>query len=148
SNMSESIDRRRFLQAAATTSLALGLASQTSKAEGPAGNEKLVVGVMGMGGRGTELAKTFGQQPGVEIAYVCDVDKRRADKAADGVGQAKGKMPKAVQDFRHILDDKAVDVLVVATCNHWHAPAAILGCAAGKHVYVEKPCSHNPREGE
>jgi predicted dehydrogenase len=53
-----------------------------------------------------------------------------------------------VADFRRILDDKAVDVLVIATCNHWHAPAAILGCAAGKHVYVEKPCSHNPREGE
>ena len=51
-------------------------------------------------------------------------------------------------DFRRILDDKAVDALVVATCNHWHAPAAILACAAGKHVYVEKPCSHNPREGE
>src|SRR5205085_8145994 len=56
--------------------------------------------------------------------------------------------PQVVGDFRRILDDPAVTALVVATCNHWHAPAAILGCAAGKHVYVEKPCSHNPREGE
>src|SRR4029077_19332464 len=57
-------------------------------------------------------------------------------------------MPRPVKDFRRILDDKAVDILVVATCNHWHAPAAILACAANKHVYVEKPCSYNPREGE
>src|SRR5262249_23566745 len=68
--------------------------------------------------------------------------------AADVVSKVKGRTPKVVSDFRRILDDKAVDVLIVATCNHWHAPAAILGCAAGKHVYVEKPCSHNPREGE
>ena len=54
----------------------------------------------------------------------------------------------AVQDYRRIMDDKSIQMLVVATCNHWHAPAAILGCAAGKHVYVEKPCSYNPREGE
>ena len=64
------------------------------------------------------------------------------------VSKVNGRTPKTVTDFRRILDDKKVDVLVVATCNHWHAPAAILACAAGKHVYVEKPCSHNPREGE
>jgi predicted dehydrogenase len=143
--MSELIDRRRFLGAAASTGVALGLAPQ---AIGAAPNNKLVVGVMGTGGRGTSLAKTFEQQEGVEVAYVCDVDKDRAGSAAKAVHSVNGRTPNVVGDFRRILDDKAVDILVVATCNHWHAPAAILGCTAGKHVYVEKPCSHNPREGE
>src|SRR5690606_31860520 len=58
------------------------------------------------------------------------------------------RRPEGVADFRRILDDRSVDALVVAAPNHWHAPATILACAAGKHVYVEKPCSHTPREGE
>jgi predicted dehydrogenase len=145
--MSEPIDRRHFLQTAATTGVALGLAAQSGVSAAGA-NDKLVVGVMGTGGRGTGLARTFEQQTGVEVAYVCDVDQRRAGQAAELVNKVKGRTPKAIGDFRRILDDKTVDVLVVATCNHWHAPGAILGCAAGKHVYVEKPCSHNPREGE
>ncbi len=93
-------------------------------------------------------AEEFARLKGAEVAYVCDVDRQRAERAAEAVSKAGGRTPKAVEDFRKILDDKAVDALIIATCNHWHAPAAILACAAGKHVYVEKPCSHNPREGE
>jgi predicted dehydrogenase len=141
--MSAFLTRRQFLGTAAAAGAALTLAPRSAFGA----NDRLVVGVMGLGGRGTGLAKTFAQQPNTEVAYVCDVDTTRAGKAGDEVGKV-AKAPKTVQDFRRILDDKAVDVLVVATCNHWHAPAAILGCAAGKHVYVEKPCSHNPREGE
>ncbi len=110
--------------------------------------DKIVLGVMGTGGRGTGLAKAFAQQPGVEVSHVCDVDQTRVGRAAEEVNKVAGKSPHTVGDFRRILDDKAVDALVVATCNHWHAPAAILACSAGKHVYVEKPCSHNAREGE
>jgi predicted dehydrogenase len=143
--MSVSIDRREFLAAAATTSVGLNLALSAEQGA----NNKLVVGVMGTGGRGTHLAKTFASQPNVEVAYCCDADKARMGKAAEEVGKlGKGSSPKTVGDFRRILDDKTVDVLVVATCNHWHAPAAILACANGKHVYVEKPCSHTGREGE
>merc|ERR1711964_193185 len=64
------------------------------------------------------------------------------------MGGSVGKAPQGVTDFHRILEDKSVDALICAAPNHWHAPATILGCAAGKHVYVEKPCSHNPREGE
>lgn len=128
---------------AASTGLALGLGGNALGA-----NDKIVIGVMGTGGRGTALARGFEQQAGAEVAYVCDVDQNRAGRAADEVAKIKGRTPKALTDFRRILDDKSVDVLVIATCNHWHAPAAILGCTAGKHVYVEKPCSHNAREGE
>ncbi len=143
--MSDVIDRRQFLGATAA-GLALGGTAIPARAAGA--NGKVVVGVMGLGGRGTSLGTTFQGQSNVEVAYVCDVDRKRAEAAAAKIGKGNGQTPRVETDFRRILDDKGVDVLVVATCNHWHAPAAILGCAAGKHVYVEKPCSHNAREGE
>ncbi len=148
--MSESLHRRDFLTATAATGLAFGAAGTATAqdANNDAAQSRLVVGVMGAGGRGTQLAQTFQRQPGVEIAYVCDVDRGRAERAAGVVQQISNRSPQVVTDFRRILDDRTVNVLVIATCNHWHAPAAILGCAAGKHIYVEKPLSHNPREGE
>jgi predicted dehydrogenase len=145
--MSE-INRRGFMAAAAATGVGLSLTSAASAAAVQGANTRLVVGVMGTGGRGTQLATSFAQQPNVEVAYTCDVDQTRAERAAAAVNKAVNRQPRSVTDFRRILEDKTVDILVVATCNHWHAPAAILGCAAGKHVYVEKPCSYNPREGE
>ncbi|MDX2037711.1 MAG: Gfo/Idh/MocA family oxidoreductase [Isosphaeraceae bacterium] len=141
--MSHEIDRRGFLGAA-------GAALLSSRVDGAVlgANDKLVVGVMGTGGRGTSLAESFSKETGVEVAYVCDVDSGRAGKAADLLSKLEKPTPKVVGDFRRILDDKAVDLLVIAAADHWHAPATILACSAGKHVYVEKPCSHNPREGE
>ncbi|NQU23497.1 MAG: Gfo/Idh/MocA family oxidoreductase [Candidatus Nealsonbacteria bacterium] len=145
--MADKVNRRRFLEGAAAGGAGLAVATHIQAAE-PSANEKLVVGVMGTGGRGTSLAKQFQSQPNTEVAYVCGVDQKRLTAAAAGVGKIAGKAPKAVGDFRRILDDKSVDVLVCAAPDHWHAPATILACAAGKHVYVEKPCCHNPREGE
>src|SRR5690606_3003831 len=81
------------------------------------------------------------------IAYVCDVDQRRLAQAAKDVEDISGNAPQAVGDMRRILDDRQVDAVWIATPDHWHAPATILACDAGKHVYVEKPCSHNIREG-
>ena len=107
-----------------------------------------MVGAIGCGSRGTYLATTFARLAGVELAYVCDPDESRADAAAKAVAKITGKAPKAVTDLRHVLDDKSVDAVTVATPDHWHAPASILACEAGKHVYVEKPCSHNIREGQ
>lgn len=143
--MSAPINRRYFLGTAAASGLALGL----GRAPAAEAGSQLRVGVMGTGGRGTQLAQTFAKQANTTVSYVCDVDQDRVAKAAAAVEKATaGTAPKTVIDFRRILDDKTVDVLVVATCNHWHAPATILACQASKHVYVEKPCSYNPHEGE
>jgi len=149
--MTQAIDRRSFLGSvggAAATGAAASLAASGLKAALAADpSDRVVVGVMGLS-RGRALAQGFAKLPGVEIKYVCDVDADRAGSGADLIAGAVGKKPEAIGDFRRILDDKAVDLLVCAAPNHWHAPATILACAAGKHVYVEKPCSHNPREGE
>ncbi len=146
--MSDQVNRRRFLGRAVAGSVAMGVAARAG-AQDNTPSRTVVVGIMGTGGRGTALAQQFQQQPDCDVAYVCGVDKRRVGAAAAAVQKISKRMgPKAVTDFRRILDDRSVDVLVCAAPDHWHAPATILACAAGKHVYVEKPCSHNPREGE
>ena len=111
-------------------------------------SEKVVLGIMGVNGRGRDLANGFLRTGGVDIAYICDPDERAIEKATAAVMQRQSKKPQGVADFRKVLDDPAVDALVIAAPNHWHGPATILACDAGKHVYVEKPASHNPREGE
>lgn len=146
--MGDSISRREFVHGSAA-GLTLGAlwSSRAARAlESP--NEKIVVGVMGTNGRGGALAREFAELPGSAVAYVCDVDQRVIDRTVKNVADRASMPPKGVKDFREILDDKSVDALVIAAPDHWHGPATILGCTAGKHVYVEKPASHNGREGE
>ena len=145
--MSQSVSRRRFLEVGAGTSLAAYAAVAAANPSSSA-NETIVVGVMGVNGRGRALSLGFADRPGVEVAYVCDVDSRATKRAAGAVAEKTSKAPAVVGDFRRILDDPQVDMLAVATPNHWHAPATILACSAGKHVYCEKPCSYSPQEGE
>jgi predicted dehydrogenase len=125
---------------------AAGLAAASRGAEATA-LESVVIGLIGCGQRGVALAKDFAKIDGVAITHVCDPDDERASSAAKTVASSSGKAPKVVRDLRQVLDDKSVDAVVIATPDHWHAPASILACDAGKHVYVEKPCSHNLREG-
>jgi predicted dehydrogenase len=139
--------RRRFVKTVTSAAAGLVAARAPLLAKGsPA--EKVVVCVMGLNGRGTVLAKTFAKTPNAEVASVCDVDSTVLAKAAAVVGEAQGKPVKSLVDFRRALDDKSIDALVIAAPDHWHAPAAILAMSAGKHVYLEKPCGHNAREGE
>ncbi len=153
--MNHTLDRRLFLQGIASLASAAAISSRKNLlaqevAQPPtSANERPVVGIMGIrrGSRGSALAAAFAAG-GAEVAYVCDVDSRAHEGAVTFVGEKQEKKPEAVTDFRRILDDQAVDILVVSAPNHWHAPAAIIGCKAGKHVYVEKPCSHTPEEGE
>ena len=139
--------RRHFLRHAAVLSGSLAcLGSFGNRVWGA--NNRIVLGVMGTNGRGSALARGFAALPEVEFAYVCDVDERAAAKGLQAVRDRQPAVPKVVKDFRRVLEDRDVDALVVAAPDHWHGPATILACAAGKHVYVEKPVSHNPREGE
>lgn len=135
-------NRRAFLEVS-SCGLAVALAAPAA-ASTKGATSKLVVGLIGCGGRGLHVAGLFRNTPSVEVAYVCDVDEGRRQGAAKSLGVPAAR---AVTDLRRLLDDKTVDAVIVATPDHWHSPAAILACDAGKHVYVEKPISHNIREG-
>lgn len=140
----KSINRRQFVKQSMGVAAALAVAPDARSA--PA-SEKILIGVMGLGGRGSYLAEAFAKRPDAEIAYLCDVDKRRSARAAQTIEKAQGRAPKQVQDFRRILEDRQVNVLINATPDHWHALGTILACQAGKDVYVEKPMCHNLWEG-
>jgi predicted dehydrogenase len=112
-----------------------------------AAGEKIVIGLMGAGGRGRQVAQMFAARPDVEIAWLCDPDSRRLGPAKQAIEKVQGKAPQTAQDFRRILDDKNVDAMINATPDHWHALGTILACQAGKDVYVEKPLAHNIWEG-
>ncbi|KAA0991189.1 Gfo/Idh/MocA family oxidoreductase [Dyadobacter aurulentus] len=111
-------------------------------------NEKVRVGMMGVNSRGLALSSNYALQPNCEVVSISDVDSRAAEKAISTVNEIAKYKPANVPDFRKALENKDMDALVVAAPDHWHAPAAILASKAGKHVYLEKPCSHNPHEGE
>ena len=136
--------RRQFVLSSGASAIA---ASASAKTFARAGDRDIQVGVMGLS-RGLALAKDLTKLPGVSVKYVCDVDSLRTQKAIAELKALGSESVKSVGDFRRILEDDSVDALVCAAPNHWHAPATIMACKAGKHVYVEKPCSHSPAEGE
>lgn len=111
-------------------------------------NDKIVVSVMGVNSRGKSLAKNFARQENCEVAHICDVDSRAITACAEAIKDRQTRIPKGFIDVRQSLESKDIDALVIAAPDHWHAPAALLALQANKHVYVEKPCSHNPNEGE
>jgi len=146
--------RREFIRQTSGGAAALALSGLGSSlsAKSYAGivgaNDRIHVSIMGVNSRGNALAGTFARQANCTVACICDVDKRAIEKCIAAVSKIQSEPPKGIKDFRRSLDDKEIDALVIAAPDHWHAPAALLACKAGKNVYVEKPCSHNPREGE
>lgn len=144
------MERRKFIQNVAITGTSLlvgpGLAMGGIFKGSP--NKKVVIGVMGVNSRGAFLAQKLAVLPDVEIGYICDVDSNAMAKCIADIAKITGKKPTGIADVRQLLEKKDLDALVIAAPDHWHAPATILACQAGKHVYVEKPCSHNPHEGE
>ncbi len=144
--MDGTINRREFLDRAAVGTAAMTLAGRIATAQEQP-SERVVVGVMGLS-RGMALTQGFSAQPNVEVRYVCDTDCTRAEQAVAAMEKAGRPKPQIIPDFRKMLEDAELDALICAAPNHWHAPATILACNAGKHVYVEKPCSHNPWEAE
>jgi predicted dehydrogenase len=148
------IDRRSFLKSASAVAGA-GLVAPAMASAAPAlrlqpgaPSDRVRVAIMGVNSRGAQLARAFLSTPGAAITAICDVDRRAADKAAAAVTAGGGAAPTLIGDVRKVLESRDVDALVIAAPDHWHAPAALMAIDAGKHVYVEKPASHNPREGE
>ena len=142
-------NRRKFLRhsALAATGLTLGLPAYAQSTI-PGANDRVNVAVFGTNSRGAQLTNTFARAKNCKVYGIGDVDTRAIVKGQKMVTDAGGKKPKGNQDFRRFLDDKSVDAVVIATPDHWHAPMAMMALDAGKHVYVEKPCSHNPAEGD
>src|SRR5437867_8734870 len=145
------IDRRDFIKK--TSAVGLG-ALATSRglsplldSKGPA-NEKVVVAVVGVNGRGVVHAQNFAMLENSEVAYICDVDSNVVSKGVSAATKSQTKTPKVVSDFRRILDDKSVDAVAMATPDHWHTPMTLLAVKAGKHVYLEKPSGHSCNEDE
>lgn len=141
--------RRKFIKRAAvgTAGLALGMNAK-SYARIIGANDNLNVAVLGCYRRFGALAPSLSKCDNITLSYVCDVDARRQEKAVGQIKKLMGEAPKGEKDMRNIIADKEVDVIVNATPDHWHAPGTWLALDAGKHVYVEKPASHNPNEGE
>ena len=143
------VTRREFLDTLAVGATGLALTS-TAKSYGQimGSNERLNFCVIGLNSRAyAHLSSLKANKAAASIAYVCDVETNIMARFAAATEKAMGAAPKTNQDFRKVLELKEIDAITIATPDHWHAPMAILGLQAGKHVYVEKPCSHNPGEG-
>ena len=146
-------NRRNFIKntikGAAAVAVGGILPSFTSKSYAAiiGANERINVGLMGVYSRGLALAKNFAVQKNAHVISVSDVDTRAADICIGEVEKIQKSRPLTIPDFRKALEQKDMDALVIAAPDHWHAPAAVLASKAGKHVYLEKPCSHNPHEG-
>src|SRR6266568_3276334 len=143
------VTRREFLDALAVGAAGLAVGT-TAKSYGriAGANDRLNFAVIGLNGRGyAHLSSLKANKNAARISHVCDVDGNILKKFAEATQREMGEPPKAEKDFRAILEMKDVDAITIAAPDHWHAPMAIAGLQAGKHVYVEKPCSHNPAEG-
>lgn len=146
--------RRNFIKkaAAGTALFSLGgvLPSFSAKSyRNIAGaNERISVGAIGVNSRGSALAQNFAKLKDCRISYICDVDSRAIDKCLGAVQKITGEKPTGEKDIRRLLEKKDLDAVIIATPDHWHAPAALMAMKAGKDVYLEKPCGHSPAEGE
>jgi len=139
--------RRSFIGSSAALASLSATSLLAQNAASSAANT-IAIGVMGVNARGKALAAGFAKQPNVRVAAICDVDSRALPACSQAIVDAGQSKPAEFADIRKMLEDKSLDAIVIAAPNHWHAPATILACKAGKHVYVEKPLSHTPHEGE
>jgi predicted dehydrogenase len=148
-------NRREFLKqvSAGAAGLALAGGAFASTAKGYSrivgANDRLNVAIIGLGRRLEAYFEPVGMdKSNVRLLYLCDVMKKQRDKAAIAFKKHIDYNPALENDLRKVLDDQSVDALIIATPDHWHTPGAIMAMAAGKHVYVEKPCSHNLLEND
>lgn len=146
--------RREFIRQAAVVSAAFtfgglmdGIASDR-KGKVLGANDRINIAVIGVNSRGKALAKNFSKIPQCEVTHLCDCDSNALQTCQAEVAKITQKAPKGISDIRKLLEIKDIDAVVIAMPDHWHAPAAIMAMNAGKHVYLEKPTSHNPAENQ
>jgi Oxidoreductase family, NAD-binding Rossmann fold len=141
--------RRSFLRTTSALSagiIAAGVHSQTCRAN-PLLNSQMNTAIIGTGGRGGEHISEIIKAPNALITHICEVDSGIAASRASAIGDKQGNMPTIVPDIRKLLEDKSIDVVTIATPNHWHALGGIWAMQAGKHAYIEKPVCYNVQEG-
>ncbi len=147
-------NRRQFLEDSMMAAAAAAMAGAPTRLfaqdeqQSKSPNERLNVAVVGVNGRGGSHYGFFAARKDTAVTYVVDVDSKVGNNRAIEIGKRQGGLvPKFVEDIRTMLDDKSVDIVTIATPNHWHSLMAIWAMQAGKDVYVEKPVSHNVSEG-
>ena len=141
--------RREFLDTLAVGAVGLAISS-SAKSYGQimGANDRLNFAIIGLNGRAyAHLSALKANKAAARVTHVCDVETNILAKFAAATTESMGEAPAAAKDFRKVLELKDVDAITIATPDHWHTPMAIAALQAGKHVYVEKPCSHNPGEG-
>lgn len=148
-------NRREFLKKVSAGAAGVSLAGVTSGMSARSyskiigANDRLFVAIAGLGRRlGAFTEPVSLKSSNVELVYLCDVMKSQREKAAARFSKLIDYKPKLENDIRKVIEDQKVDALINATPDHWHAPGTWMAVKAGKHVYVEKPCSHNLREDD
>ncbi|TFG44748.1 MAG: Gfo/Idh/MocA family oxidoreductase [Candidatus Brocadiia bacterium] len=136
--------RRSFIKATGAGLAASASPFILSKVNGASPNEVVNHAVVGTGGQGSGHAGGFAKTKNTRLVAICDVDPVRLENTAKKVSEVANV--KTYTDFRRLLDDKDIDSISIATCDHWHTPVALAAIMAGKHVYVEKPCSQTVHE--
>ena len=139
--------RRSFLRRTGSFGAALSLSRSLSSGQA-APSERVRAGFVGVAGRAGTLLKEFASEKDVEVVGLAEIDPRRVPGAMRMLEELDIKPPPVHTDFRRLIDDESIDVLVVGTPDHWHAIPTIMACQAGKDVYVEKPDGHNLVEGQ
>src|SRR5262245_23249183 len=141
------VNRRKFMQSTLAAAATITIAGTKSSGKVLGANEVIRLGVAGLNGRGGSHVTAFAGMKGVQVTYLIDPDTRTFARRVKEVQGRGGNAPRTVQDIRQALADRELDAISIATPNHWHALMTMWACQAGKDVYVEKPCSHNVREG-
>ncbi len=146
--------RRKFIKNIAASSAAIAIGGVATGMSARSyryiigANNRIHVAMIGVNSRGKSMSGTFASQKDTSVRCICDVDERAIPKAISAAMEVNPDVkPSAEKDCRKVLEDQTIDAIYIATPDHWHAPLTIMGCQAGKHVYVEKPLSHNPHEG-
>ncbi|HXX63427.1 MAG TPA: Gfo/Idh/MocA family oxidoreductase, partial [Bacteroidota bacterium] len=142
------ISRRDFLKEIAVGTAATLSMNARSYSRILGANDRVNFAVIGLHGRGYAHLESIRANSNALVSHVCDVDDRELEKFAAAVKEKFKQNPVKEKDVRRLMESKDVDAVTIATPEHWHTPMAIMALQAGKHVYVEKPCSHNPHEGE